>query len=111
MNQRLNNGYSIHQDFHCRPMKNIAFTTSAPADLDLELERNAYNAAFGELGLEWFWDAETYDALAAIREPKRRVGVYIQSNHPHLLRAYQVDFLATAVEVTRARVVSGRAAH
>ncbi len=85
-------------------------TTSQPL-LDAERERNGYNAAFGELGLEWFWDAETYGALSAIREPKRRVGVYIQSNHPHLLRAYPVDFLARAVEATRARFASGATRH
>ncbi len=90
-------------------MNNIAL--AATSSIDPEIERNGYNAAFGELGLEWFWDAKTYDTLAAIREPKRRVGVYIQANHPHLLRAYQVDFLATVVEATRARVIGDRAAH
>ncbi|MEO9102570.1 MAG: hypothetical protein ABJB17_07050 [Burkholderiales bacterium] len=89
-------------------MNTLAFTTTSPADP--ELERNGYNAAFGELGLEWFWDTKTYDALAAIQDPKRRIGVYIQANHPHLLRAYQVDFLATAVETTRARVITSRSA-
>ena len=28
-----------------------------------ELDRNAYNAAFYELGFRWHWDRETYDQL------------------------------------------------
>ena len=89
-------------------MNTTSFVATSP--VDSEIERDGYNAAFGELGLEWYWDAKTYDALATIREPKRRVGVYIQANHPHLLRAYQVDFLATVVEATRTRVLGNRAA-
>jgi hypothetical protein len=35
-----------------------------PRDVDhQELERNAYNAAFYELGLRWHWDSQTYEAL------------------------------------------------
>ncbi|MEO7916813.1 MAG: hypothetical protein ABIR16_04155 [Dokdonella sp.] len=94
---------------HSHTMNKLAFATTSLSDP--ELERDGYNAAFGELGLEWFWDAKTYDELAVILEPKRRVGVYIQSNHPHLLRAYAVDFLATAVEAARARVINSRMAH
>lgn len=83
---------------------------STPHGIDPETERHGYNLAFGELGLEWFWDADTYRDLAAIREPKRRIGVYIQAHHPHLLRAYPVDFLARAVESARARA-GGAATH
>ena len=36
----------------------------------LETERNGYNVAFSELGLEWYWDAETYSLLRVI--PERR---------------------------------------
>ena len=88
-----------------------SISTASNPQANPEQERNGYNAAFGELGLEWFWDAATYDVLSAIREPMRRVGVYIQSNHPHLLRAYQVDFLARAVEATRARFAVSTASH
>ena len=84
-------------------MSSSIHTVSEPSGIDPEIERNGYNIAFGELGLEWFWDAGTYRDLAAIREPKRRVGVYIQAHHPHLLRAYPVDFLARAVEAARVR--------
>lgn len=78
-------------------------STSDSRDSDSEAERHGYNIAFGELGLQWFWDANTYRELAAIREPKRRIGVYVEAHHPHLLRAYPLDFLANAVENMRPR--------
>jgi hypothetical protein len=49
----------------------------------------AYHLALEELGLEWNWDAS---------EPVR---AYIEREHPHLLRAYDADFLANAIESTR----------
>ena len=32
---------------------------------DADIERSAYNAAFYELGLRWYWDDATYERLAA----------------------------------------------
>ena len=34
-----------------------------------DVERNAYNAAFYELGLRWHWDSDTYDQLLS-NEPE-----------------------------------------
>jgi hypothetical protein len=51
-----------------------------------------YLLAFEELGLEWKWDGS---------EPVR---AYIEREHPHLLRSYDVDFLVNAIESTRKRV-------
>lgn len=51
-----------------------------------------YSLAFEELGLDWRWDG---------REPVR---AYIEREHPHLLRAYDADFLVNAIEHTRKRV-------
>jgi len=45
-----------------------------------------YALAFEELGLDWHWDGQ---------EPIR---VYIQREHPHLLRIYDADFLVSAIE-------------
>jgi len=62
----------------------------------------SYSAAFEELGLSWQWDPATYgsgrDGLRA----------YLQKEHPHLLRAYEADFLVDAVESTRARLAGTR---
>ncbi len=69
----------------------------------LEIERNGYNVAFSELGLEWYWDAKTYAELHNIPEEKNRVRTYIETHQPHLMRAYDADFLATAIHAARAR--------
>ena len=66
-----------------------------------EAHRQAYNAAFEELGLNWHWDRVTFACLpGAGREGLRR---YIEQEHPHLLRAYEADFLVEAVETAKRR--------
>ncbi|MBC5767681.1 hypothetical protein [Ramlibacter albus] len=50
--------------------------------------------ALEELGLDWHWDAS---------EPVRQ---YIEREHPHLLRAYDADFLVKAIETLGTRFVS-----
>ncbi|HVZ44736.1 MAG TPA: hypothetical protein VHA82_13080 [Ramlibacter sp.] len=72
-------------------------------DLEAETTRQAYNAAFEQLGLGWHWDPVTYACL-----PRGAAGVraYIEQHHPHLLRAYDAEFLANAVESTRLRCVA-----
>jgi hypothetical protein len=68
---------------------------------DAETHRQAYNAAFDELGLNWHWDPVTYACLpAAGREGLR---AYLEKEHPHLLRAYESDFLVTAIETAKGR--------
>lgn len=61
-----------------------------------------YTAAFEELGLNWEWDPGTYGSG---REGLR---AYLQKEQPHLLRAYEADFLVDAVESTRARLAGAR---
>ena len=62
-------------------------------------ELNAYNAAFYELGLRWHWDSATYEALLSLGgDGPARVRHYLQSQQPHLLRAYDADFLVAMIE-------------
>ena len=75
----------------------------------LEIERNGYNVAFSELGLEWYWDAETYADLQAIPEECHRVRTYLETHQPHLLRAYDADFLVNAIQGARARFAAAMA--
>lgn len=70
-------------------------------DQQAEAQRLAYNSAFDELGLNWSWDAETFARLPA--GARQRVQAYLEREHPHLLRAYDADFLAEAVESTKQR--------
>lgn len=69
---------------------------------DAQLASHHYTAAFEELGLNWQWDPATYGTG---REGLR---AYLQKEQPHLLRAYEADFLVDAVESTRARLAGAR---
>ena len=54
-----------------------------------ELERDAYNSAFSELGLEWYWDvAHLSEALRTCAGDKHCIQAYIEGHQPHLLQAY-----------------------
>jgi len=75
---------------------------SAAADA-ADVHRNAYNAAFHELGLRWFWERDMYDAVlsgAAARDCLRH---YLQHQQPHLLRAYDAEFLIDVIHAAKAR--------
>jgi hypothetical protein len=64
-----------------------------------ELDRDAYNQAFYALGLRWHWDAATYAELGgSAAEARTRLRTYLQRHQPHLLTAYDADFLADAIE-------------
>ncbi len=75
----------------------------------LEMDRHRYNVAFGELGLEWHWDAKTYAELQAIHEGRNPVRIYVETHVPHLLRAYDADFLVNAIETKRSQLCSAMA--
>ena len=74
------------------------------SDAAAEAELGAYNRAFSELGLEWYWDAGTYRQLQSSAGDKPFVQAYMEANHPHLLRAWAGNSLATAVDKIRRRV-------
>ena len=64
-----------------------------------ETERNAYNAAFYELGFRWHWDREIYcQLLRQNQDGTERVCQYLSTHQPHLLRAYDAKFLAEVIE-------------
>jgi hypothetical protein len=62
-----------------------------------DAERSAYNQAFHTLGLPWHWDEATYAALCRTPCERQRLLTYLQTEHPHLLRAYDGGFLADAI--------------
>ena len=68
---------------------------------DAEMHRQAYNAAFEELGLSWNWDSVTYACLPAAGRDGLRG--YIEREQAHLLRAYNADFLVDAIETAKRR--------
>ncbi|HSI55752.1 MAG: hypothetical protein ACAH21_11875 [Ramlibacter sp.] len=75
--------------------------------LSPEAHRHAYNAAFDELGLTWHWDAATFARLHAGHTGRASVQAYLEADHPHLLRAYDAEFLVNAIETTKGRCLAG----
>jgi len=67
------------------------------ADRHLHAQLCAYNNAFAELGLRFRWDAQTLAALASIDGDEARLAAYIETHHPHLLKAYSREFLCAAI--------------
>lgn len=65
-------------------------------------ERDAFNAAFRELGLRWHWDAAIFGELKHIAEDGERIRTYLETHQPHLLKAYDAPFLVDAVRSAKA---------
>jgi hypothetical protein len=76
------------------------------ADPKAEAHREAYNAAFEELGLNWNWDAATYARLTD--SGSQGVRAYLEREQAHLLRAYEADFLVNAIEAAKSRCQAAR---
>ncbi|MDB5824048.1 MAG: hypothetical protein JWR21_2752 [Herminiimonas sp.] len=81
---------------------------AAPSGDDLN-HCEAFNAAFYDLGLNWYWDLSTYRAL----EPdapgmQQRLRGYLESEHAHMLKAYKPEFLIDAIVQTKERCLSTR---
>lgn len=66
-----------------------------------QAELDAYNRAFWQLGLQWAWDGPTFSELSSIASPAERLACYLAVHHPHMLRAYDPQFLADAVEAKK----------
>lgn len=64
-----------------------------------ETDRNAYNAAFYELGFRWHWDRDTYTQLLG-RGPDAsgQIRYYLETRQPHLLKAYDAAFLVDVIQ-------------
>ncbi len=67
-----------------------------------EAERNSFNAAFHALGLRWYWDTDTYDALVRrFTCTTERLRHYLEAHQAHLLKAYDAEFLVDAIRQTQ----------
>jgi hypothetical protein len=73
-------------------------------DSGVDLERNAYNAAFYELGLRWHWDSATFDELRRQGSSEaERIHRYLSAHQPHLLKAYDAGFLVELIQQKQAQ--------
>lgn len=67
-----------------------------------EVERNAYNAAFHDLGFRWYWDRDVHEQLMQrAANPTERIRHYLEAHQAHLLRAYDANFLVAAIEAAK----------
>jgi len=80
-------------------------TTAASAEVD------AYNAVFDELGLGWHWDERVMQELSSITVESERIAEYLRRHHPHLMKAYPLDFLASAIAESKQRFASSAGRH
>jgi hypothetical protein len=77
--------------------------TTIPSDGAADAHRNAYNAAFHELGLSWFWDSERYRNVLCGDDERSCLRSYLLEHQPHLLTAYDAEFLVEAIQHTKER--------
>jgi hypothetical protein len=70
---------------------------------NVDAHRHAYNAAFYELGLKWHWDSEFYRCVSCKDGEKQLIRSYLETHQPHLLKAYDADFLADVIQQTKTR--------
>jgi len=68
-----------------------------------EIHLDAYNAAFYELGLKWHWTSDTYRDLQQHACERERLRTYLETRQPHLLRAYDSEFLVNAIHTVKTR--------
>ena len=78
-------------------------------DAGTELDRSAFNAAFYELGLRWFWDSDMYRELSTAVCERERVRTYLEGEQAHMLRAYDAEFLTDAILKAKQRCRSSMA--
>lgn len=71
---------------------------SAPHHDD-DADLRAYNAVFSELGLRFRWHIETLHWLNSLEADceKTRIALYLETCQPHLLNAYDADFLSQLI--------------
>lgn len=79
-----------------------AAATLSAADA-VDIHRNAYNAAFYELGLKWHWDGKIYPSVLCQDDERARLRAYLETHQSHLLKAYDAEFLVDAVQTAKAR--------
>ncbi|TWI61187.1 hypothetical protein IP91_04774 [Pseudoduganella lurida] len=87
----------------------MTITSSGAEARPADAECNAWNAAFHELGLSWFWDAAHLPGGGAGAE-RSCVREYLTRHQPHLLAAYDADFLVDAILAAKARCAAQMAA-
>lgn len=78
-------------------------SSSESPSANADAHRNAYNAAFHELGLRFHWDSALFQGGACADGDRACLRRYLETAQPHLLKAYDADFLVDAIEAVKQR--------
>lgn len=74
------------------PLKAVLFDVDGTlADTEQDGHRPAFNAAFKEFGLPWYWDIPLYGELLQITGGKERIRFYIEQYVPETLNKPSLD--------------------
>lgn len=76
-------------------MKPIEIPFERPNLTEAEVQHRAYSTAFLRLGLNLCWDRAS--GAADVADEKEAIRAFIRTRSPHLLKAYDADFLVDAV--------------
>jgi beta-phosphoglucomutase-like phosphatase (HAD superfamily) len=76
------------------PLRAVLFDVDGTlADTERDGHRIAFNAAFGELGLDWIWDVDLYGDLLKITGGKERIHHYMKNYAPAGMERVDLDDL------------------
>lgn len=83
-------------------MTTLKFDPQQPVTID-DIHLNAYNGAFWDIGFKWQWDTDTYRELCRMPEEKARIRAYVERHQPHLMKAYDLEFLTDLIHQNKTR--------
>ena len=75
-----------------------------------DAQRQAYNAAFAELGLRWFWGSGDYAGQMGVESQRSHLRRYVENHHPHMLKVYDAEFLVNAIQKVMTRCLEAAGA-
>lgn len=70
---------------------------------EAEVQRRAYSTAFLRLGLNVSWDPTYSAGFSEAADEKEAIRHFIRNRSPHLLKAYDAEFLCDAVHQEKRR--------
>lgn len=73
------------------------------ADTERDGHRVAFNRAFEEAGVGWFWDETRYGELLRVTGGKERIRLFISEDWPELLREPDIDRRIKALHAAKTR--------
>lgn len=77
------------------------------ADTERDGHRPAFNRAFAEAGLDWYWDEALYGELLAVTGGKERIRHYLQHYRPDIDAAAVSDDAIAALHAAKTRHYTG----